>query len=241
MRQYNICDFHGHFLPEMDDGSQSVAESLQMLQLAKKQGIGKMFATPHYYSDETVAEFLSRRQDSWQKLSAAMGQEKTFPQIVLGAEVAYRQGIGNAQDLELLCLGNSRYLLLELPFGNWDGMLFRDISAIANVRGIIPVIAHIERYLQMQPQKQIQRLLEQDVLVQMNASVLLSWRSRGEGKKLLKNGIVHLLGSDCHNMSTRQPNLGQAVDYLVKCRMEDQLAQVGQFGEEIFCQATETR
>lgn len=239
--KYDIIDFHGHFLPEMDDGSQSIAESVQMLQLAKKQGIGKMFATPHYYSDETVAEFLSRRQDSWQKLTKAMRQEKNCPQIALAAEVAYRHGIGNAQDLEKLCLGDSRYLLLELPFGNWDGMLFRDISTMANVRGIIPIIAHIERYLQMQPQKQIQRLLEQDVLIQMNASVFLSWRSRGNGKKLLKNGVVQLLGSDCHNMATRKPNLGPAIDYLVKRRMEDQLAQVAQFSQEIFDQATETR
>ena len=125
-----------------------------MLEAAKKQGIGKLFATPHYYSDETVDTFLARRQEGWQKLrNVLQAQAEVFPRVALGAEVAYRQGIGNSEDLDKLCLGNSRYLLLELPFGSWDGMLYRDISTMANVRGIIPVIAHVERYLQLQPKK----------------------------------------------------------------------------------------
>ena len=238
MRNYDFWDFHGHFLPGMDDGSQSVEESLQMLRAAKAQGIGKMVATPHYYSDETVDEFLARRQASWQKLKPAIEAEKDLPQIVLGAEVAYRQGLGHAEDLEKLCIGNSRCLLLELPFVTWDNMLFRDISALANVRGILPVIAHIDRYANLQTNKNMQRLLQQDVLIQMNAEAFLSWRSRGYGKAWLKNGLVHLLGSDCHNMTTRKPNLGEAVAYLDKCRMGGALVQVAQVSEDIFLQAT---
>ena len=86
MSRLDICDFHGHFLPGMDDGSRSVAESLEMLQLAGEQGISKMFATPHYYPNETVDSFLVRRQQSWQKLKAAMEEtEGSYPQIALGA------------------------------------------------------------------------------------------------------------------------------------------------------------
>lgn len=238
MRKYDICDFHGHFLPGMDDGSSCVEESVKMLQASQKQGIGKMFATPHYYSNETVDAFLARRQNSWEQLREAISG-KNLPQIVLGAEVAYRQGIGNCEDLEKLCLGNSRYLLLELPFGSWDGMLYRDISTMANVRGIIPIIAHVERYLQFQPKKYIERLMEQDVIIQMNASALLSWRGRFAAKRLLKNGIVHLLGSDCHNMTTRKPNLGEALDILEKQGMDNLLMQMEYLSQDIFDQAIE--
>ena len=235
MSRLDICDFHGHFLPGMDDGSRSVAESLKMLQLAGEQGIGKMFATPHYYPNETVDSFLVRRQQSWQKLKAAMEEtEGSYPQIALGAEVAYRQGIGNAEDLEKLCLGDSRYLLLELPFVPWNSMLFRDISAIANVRGIIPVIAHVERYMSMQPSKMLQRLWEQDVLFQINAESLLTWYTRARVKKLLAQGAVQLLGSDCHNLTTRKPNLGPALDYLQKCKLYRALEDMEQLTEEIF-------
>lgn len=235
MSRLDICDFHGHFLPGMDDGSRSVAESLKMLQLAGEQGIGKMFATPHYYPNETVDSFLVRRQQSWQKLKAAMEEtEGSYPQIALGAEVAYRQGIGNAEDLEKLCLGDSRYLLLELPFVPWNSMLFRDISAIANVRGIIPVIAHVERYMSMQSAKMLQRLWEQDVLFQINAESLLTWYTRRRVKKLLAQGAVQLLGSDCHNLTTRKPNLGPALDYLRKCKLYRALEDMEQLTEEIF-------
>ena len=235
MSRFDICDFHGHFLPGMDDGSRSVEESLKMLKLAREQGVSRMFATPHYYPTETVADFLERRTQCWECLSAAMEHDpQKYPQIALGAEVAYRQGIGNAEELEKLCLGDSRYLLLELPFGPWDGMLFRDISAIANVRGIIPVIAHVERYMSMQPSKILQRLWEQDVLFQVNAESLLTWHTRGKVKMLLAEGAVQLLGSDCHNLTNRKPNLAQAVAYLEKSKLYRALEDMEQLGEEIF-------
>lgn len=206
-----------------------------MLKAAKAQGIHRMCATPHYYPVETVDAFLSRRDESVDRLNAALaGQESQVPQILLGAEVAYRHGIGHAQELEKLCLGNSRYLLLELPFAPWDTMLFRDIGNIANVRGIIPVIAHIERYLHMQKPETFRRLLDQDLLIQMNGSALLDWRTRGKACRLLKNGVVQLLGSDCHNMTTRPPNLGQVISYLERKNMYGVLARAAQLGEEIF-------
>ena len=147
MGRYGICDMHGHFLPGMDDGSQSVAESLQMLELSAKQGIETVFATPHYYPVESIDSFLQRREQSVARLQQAMAQKKgNYPRIMTGAEVAYRRGIGTAEGLDKLCLGNSRYLLLELPFARWEKSLFRDLSSIVNVRGLLPVIAHIERY-----------------------------------------------------------------------------------------------
>lgn len=231
----DIYDFHGHFLPGMDDGSRSVEESVNMLQMAKEQGVTKMFATPHYYSTESVETFLERRTECWERLSKAIAKAPNkYPQVALGAEVAYRQGIGNAEDLERLCLGNSRYLLLELPFVLWDGMLFRDISTMANVRGIIPIIAHVERYLPLQSAKMLDRLWEQDVLFQMNAEYLLTWYRKGRAKKMLADGAVQLLGSDCHNLTTRKPNLGSAIAYLEKNKLYGVLENMEQLGEEIF-------
>lgn len=232
MKNYEIWDMHGHFLPGMDDGSKSVEESVAMLKLAKEQGISTVCATSHYYPVETVDAFLARREKSFQQLQKAIGGQE-LPQILLGAEVAYRQGIGNAEDIERLCIGQSRYLLLELPFTPWDNSMFRDIGNISNVRGMIPVIAHIERYVHMQKPEVLQKLLEQDVLIQMNASALLDWRTKGKAVRWLKNGTVQLLGSDCHNLTTRPPNLGQALAYLEKKQMYGILARIEQFTRQI--------
>ena len=225
---------HGHFLPGMDDGSASVEESLQMLAASAKQGIGTVFATPHYYPVESVSSFLERREKSISQLQRAMEQKKgSYPRIIAGAEVAYRRGIGTAEDLEKLCLGNSRYLLLELPFARWEKSLFRDLSSIVNVRGLLPVIAHIERYRHLQPQENMDRLLEMDVLLQMNASELLSWSSRRRAARMIRDDVVQLLGSDCHNMGTRVPNMGQALAYLEKKGLGWTISRIAETGEEI--------
>lgn len=235
MRDFEICDIHGHFLPGMDDGSASVAESLQMLEIAASQGISYMCATPHYYPVETVDEFLARRNESFHQLSKAIDASgKKLPKIYLGAEVAYRPGIGHAEDLEKLSLGDSGYLLLELPFTPWKQSMFRDISSMSNVRGMIPIIAHVERYIPLQTRRNLQRLLEQDVVFQMNAEHLLHWTTRGKAKSLIRNGVVHLLGSDCHNLTTRKPNLGAAIDRLEKSKLQGSVYHAARFSMEIF-------
>ena len=242
MMKFEICDMHGHFLPNMDDGSGSVKESLLMLKTAAEQGVSRMFATPHYYPIESVEEFLSRRAESAQRLQKAMAAHKDrYPQICLGAEVAYRRGLGNADGLENLCLGNSKYLLLELPFAPWQPSMFRDLSSLVNVRGLIPVIAHIERYMHMQTQANLNRLLQQDVLLQMNTSALLSWSSRGRARRLLKSGLIDLLGSDCHNMETRKPDLGLAVAGLTRRSMGNVCARLAELSTDIFREASENK
>ncbi len=235
---FNICDLHGHFLPGMDDGCKTVEESLQVLQSSYAQGIGQMFATPHYYPVETVEAFLERRQAAYDRLMEHLADCRVpFPEICLGAEVAYRTGISREEDLDKLCLGKSRYLLLELPFRRWDSNVVRDIQIICSTRNITPILAHIERYLDLQTRDSLDSVLEQDVLVQMNAGNFLRFGSRRTAVKLLKNGVVQLLGSDCHNMTTRPPNLGQALEYLQKHGIKDVLQSVGDFSMQIFDEA----
>lgn len=225
---------HGHFLPGMDDGSASVAESLQMLEASAQQGVSVVFATPHYYPVEPISEFLQRRENSMAQLQKAMAQSKgKYPRVVAGAEVAYRRGIGTAEDLEQLCLGNSRYLLLELPFTRWEKSLFRDLSSIVNVRGLQPIIAHVERYRHLQSQENMDRLLELDVLLQMNASELLHWSSRRRAARLIRDDVVHLLGTDCHNMDTRVPNMEQALTYLEKKGLGWTISRITETSDEI--------
>lgn len=235
---HNICDVHGHFLPGMDDGCKTAEESVQVLQSSYAQGIGCMFATPHYYPVETVAAFLERRQAAYDRLMEHIANcNMPMPEICLGAEVAYRAGISREDDLEKLCLGKSRYLLLELPFRRWDATVVRDIQIICSTKNITPILAHIERYLELQTRDSLNSVLEQDVLVQMNAGDLLRFGSRRSAAKLLKNGIVQLLGSDCHNMTTRQPNLGPALEYLQKHGMKDVAESIGNFSQQIFEEA----
>lgn len=233
-----LYDIHGHFLPGIDDGCKTVEESIQVLKSSWNQGVKAMFATPHYYPQETVSAFLKRRQAAALTLWERIQDEDTeIPVICLGAEVAYHTGLVYEEQLDRLCLGHSQYLLLEMPFTRWSREVLRDVYAIQNVRGIKPVLAHIERYLELQDKDTMADILSSDALIQMNGEYLLNPKTRRKGCSLLKNGAVQLLGSDCHNMTKRPPNLGQAAAYLEKRSMDTILSQLFQLGREIFCQA----
>ena len=230
-----ICDLHGHFLPGMDDGCKTPEESVQLLQSSYQQGIGVVFATPHYYPVEPVEAFLARREESVRQLQEYIHEQgiADVPQICLGAEVAYRPGISCQEDLHKLCLGNSRYLLLEMPFSRWGNGEAREVRGLCVSQGVTPILAHIERYAQYQDGAVLTDILQQDVLVQMNAEYLLDRGTQRSGRKLLKKGVVQLLGTDCHNATDRAPNLGQAIAWLRKKRMEPILERIAQFSEEV--------
>ena len=55
-----MVDFHTHILPRIDDGATDETTSLQMLNIALKQGISDVVLTPHYYGKESVQDFLQK-------------------------------------------------------------------------------------------------------------------------------------------------------------------------------------
>lgn len=238
-KSYSFCDIHSHILPGMDDGCQSVEDAVQVLRASYAQGVRMICATPHYYPVESVDEFLARRDASVQALYKALEKEKEpVPKICLGAEVAYRPGICYQEDLNKLCIGQSQYLLLEMPFHLWGNEVVRTVRSISSVRGITPILAHIERYLRMQEGDVLERILNQELLVQMNAARLLHFATRGQARRLLNNGTVQLLGSDCHNNTSRPQNLGLAIEYLEKKGMDDVLDDISRRSRRIFREAT---
>lgn len=234
------ADLHCHVLPGMDDGCRDCAESAAVLAESLEQGIRGIAATPHYYPTEPAGQFLDRRMQSYETLRRYLdGQKMEVPEICLGAEVAYRPGIAKEPLLEKLCYGSSGYLLLELPFQKWGPSVLQEIRMIRNVRGIIPVIAHLERYQKFQDKKTLSELFGMDVCIQMNAGYLLGRWTRGRAKKMIRNGTIQVLGSDCHNMGTRPPNLGTAARQLEKGRLAGEAGEIRRFGMEIFREAAD--
>lgn len=232
-----LFDLHCHFLPQMDDGCKSVEESAAVLHTSWKQGVQGVIATSHYYPQETVSRFLQRRKAACDRLVAYLRMQPVqIPQVCLGAEVAYHNGLIYEEQLEYLCIGHSRYMLLELPFSKWSPNVLRDVQTMHSVRGITPILAHLERYFKIQEKSHIAALMDSDVLVQMNAEYLLGTWTQHKGKQLLKQRKVQVLGSDCHNMTTRPPRLGQAVEELDRSHMSDLVEEICWTSGEIFRQ-----
>lgn len=203
-----MIDLHTHILPKMDDGSKSVEETAQLLKLLQQQGVTTVVATPHFYAQESPEAFLKRRQASAEQI---LPLTEGSSEILLGAEVAYFGGIGNCEELIPLQIGNTKLLLVEMPFSDWSDRMVEDVCEIPVQLGLIPVLAHINRYPgKQQFSKYKDKLLRSGVYFQCNAEAFLTFKTRRWALSLIKKGYIHFLGSDCHNLTTRPPKLAEA-------------------------------
>ena len=143
-----MIDFHSHILPMLDDGSKSVDESLEMLRMLSEQGVKRVVATPHFYAnDESVDDFLKRRAESFERLKGHLTDD--LPEIMLGAEVRYYNGISRLDRLRKLTVENSRLLLLEMSTAKWTEYVVNELIELSNSGDLTVALAHIERYLFM--------------------------------------------------------------------------------------------
>ena len=208
-----MIDYHCHILPQMDDGPDRLSECLTMLRRSREQGVEVMVSTSHFYADEDYpAQFVERRNAAFLRLREAMAREgESYPLIVLGAEVLYFPGISQAQDIEKLVIGSGRTILVEPPMTTWSDSMLDEIAELGENLNCKPVVAHVDRYMRMLKDKRlIDRVLERNLLVQVNASWFIDPKTVRFAVRNLKQGKIHLIGSDCHNLLSRSPNLGQA-------------------------------
>ena len=192
-----IIDFHSHILPGVDHGSYSLHTSLKQISMMSLHGVDVAVATPHFYPNEHQIEaFLEKRAEAEQRLIAAL--DDTAPKIISAAEVLICEGLENMNSLEKLCIGNTNYLMLEMPLGHWNESLFDTVVNIKKL-GIVPIMAHIERYLKLD----VDALIDLGVLVQVNAEAMLSSQKRKRIFRMVEDDLVVALGSDLHQVDAR--------------------------------------
>jgi protein-tyrosine phosphatase len=102
-----------------------------------------------------------------------------------------------------------------MPFVPWTERMLREVRTIAQ-RGLIPVAAHVERYMDIQSRKTMAAFMDMDILIQCNANFFLRAKTGRKALKMLKNRKIHFLGSDSHNTTVRPPNLGEALGLIEK-------------------------
>ena len=224
-----MIDWHSHVLPALDDGSKSVDESQRMLTALKEQGIACVIATPHFHANrESVDKFLQRRQESYERLIQA--DNGSLPQILCGAEVRYYPGIAKMEGLERLAIDGGGILLLEMPMDKWTEYTVRELCELASTRGLTVVLAHIERYLNLQSGGVVERLCANGLLMQSNASFFNDFITRHKAFRLLMSGNIHFIGSDCHNMKERDTQIGRAYELIEKKLGSEYVSQMREYG-----------
>lgn len=212
-----MFDIHSHILPAIDDGAKDLEESLTLLKMMKQDGITTVLATPHFYPQDTgLKDFLTEATNAYNKLKKHIANTD-LPEIYLGCEMLYFDGLGNSTSLGRLCLNKSNFLLLELTDYSINERLFENITTLMKQSGIIPVIAHIERYCKAKNYKKlISFVLENRIPIQINAASFFVPVFRRPLKKLLNSGAFIVIGTDTHSPDQRPPRLTDALNFIEK-------------------------
>lgn len=202
-----MIDFHAHILPNMDDGSDSVNTSIELLNILKDQGVKLVCLTSHFYpKQESIDDFLIRRNKSFSEL------DYHGLDLRLGAEIHYYRGISTSEDIAKLCIENTNILLIELSFSTAiNDNVINELINLKN-RGFKVILAHIERY-DIDESKLIY-MHNNGILFQCNTEIFDGFFSSKKAIKWLNKGIIDVLGSDCHNVRDRKPDFIKPINII---------------------------
>lgn len=224
-----MIDMHSHVLWGLDDGSQSLAMSQQMLKIAWEHNTRAMVFTPHVIEE--------RYKPSWniikgktEQLQMYLRQELPDMVVYSGAEVQMNWNLLPEIAVDgAYCINGGKYILIELPM--------EEIPIYADnfwyeleLKGLHPILAHPERYLRLMRHKRIlYKWRERGILLQCNAGSFtgkFGERVRQNAEFLLKADMVDFLGSDAHRDNIRTPDLSQAAQIISSIVGNEKLQQI---------------
>lgn len=190
-----MIDLHSHLLPAVDDGSRSVEQSIAVLQEMARHGVEAVCLTPHLTSSQLNVGIPQAYDRAWTSLTGGAPPE---PRLARGLEVMYDGPISeSAAAARRGTLGGSRYLLIEFRRSVSRSTVLAAIGDVVRV-GLIPVIAHPERYQCCNPDS-IRAWRGLGAVMQVDATTLLSSRTRGHrARELVTHGLADIMAADNH-------------------------------------------
>lgn len=232
-----MIDFHTHIMPEIDDGSSSDYESVELLKMLKEQGVNKVLLTPHFYAYSSSAEtFDELRESSLKMLFQALSENPVDIELYLGCEVYYFEELWRVENLRSFCIKGTDYILIEMPFSAWTDNMIRGIEKIIG-KGLTPIIAHFERYISYGNMPKIYELVEMGALLQMNCDYINRFFTRRKAISFIRKDIVAVLGTDCHNIYKRRPEYLTAVKHLRKKLSKERFNRFFSFQRRLLAKA----
>ena len=191
-----MIDSHSHLVPGVDDGSQSIEESLALLKQAEEDGITELITTPHFMKNgeyrvkasELVKRFNELKQAYQGSIKLHLGNElyihPELPELL-------EQG-------EILTLAESDTILIEFPFQDYKNDYDEILYELSLKHRII--IAHPERYHYVQEDPNFcLRWLKEGYLLQSNQNSLFKKEMKKILLSMIEHGFVSFIASDAHN------------------------------------------
>ncbi len=210
-----MIDLHAHILYGLDDGAEDREMMLNMFKIAAEDGIRKIVATPHHIcgANQYDAQTLDKRYDEAVEMIKSNGIDI---ELYKGSEVFLDEYVPDSiKNGTAPTLAGTRYVLVELPMLGFpkqtESILYRILCD-----GYIPVIAHVERYADIQKDIGILKgFIEMGCLSQVNATSINGTAGRKVQetvKTIVTCSMAHLVSSDCHSDRRRSPRLKAAFE-----------------------------
>ena len=212
-------EVHCHILPGLDDGAGDMRETIRMLEAYHEDGVRTVYATSHYRRGmfEPSMKDVERQFERVRKRALEIGRGIT---VHLGCEFHANLDMVEMLDEGLRpTMGGGRCVLTEFSHSS-DLAFIRERCYALLSHGYEPIIAHAERYRELVKHPDaVQNLASMGCYIQVNAESILGQEGFGIKRfcrKLMKQDLVHFVGSDAHNMTDRKPQIGRCAEYLAK-------------------------
>lgn len=219
-----MIDIHTHILPFLDDGSDSLDKSLEMIVNAINNGITNVFLTPHALRSDIKKYSLDELQENFNKFKNMV--EVNYPiKLHLGQEIYIRDDLISALRMKnVITMNNSNYILLEMPY-NIRPIDFEEIIHSCGVLNLNIILAHVERYSYLSVDD-IDKLSQLGILMQVNSTSIIAKNKHINKKvdKLFKKNLVTFIASDIH--SFREYTMKEAFEVAKKKYGEEKALDV---------------
>ncbi len=225
----DMVDIHSHILPCIDDGPDSLAESIDMAKIAYKEGIKTIVCTPH--AEDNYDVLIARAQEGLRLLQQKMLQENVPITLFLGFEALVCERLLRYEQLKRLAfqLDGLSFMLLEFDFHRFPVCL-EEILCRLRKENIRPVLAHPERYpYLMENLAFLEHLQNRGVLLQINTGSITGENGRSAqkfAKKIVQNGLAGFIATDAHSSMRRGPYVKQAAKVLERWATSAELASI---------------
>lgn len=230
-----MTDLHCHILPGIDDGAKNAEVSLELLHREIQDGVKNIALTSHFNSERiTVEQFLQMRRAAYDTLQAALESQPLDIRLKLGAEVYFSPKLCDLE-LEKLCMEGTAYVLIELPTTHRPHFI-RETFSNLQARGMIPIVAHVERYPYVLENPQLlYQWVAAGAYAQINATSLLKGgKTAKQLLQFIKWDLVHVVATDTHSLDKRPPRLGEAMDYIAHKLGTDTAEMLKQNSDALF-------
>jgi len=209
-----VIDFHSHILPYIDDGAKSFDMSLEMLRISNDDDVKCICATPHYI----VGEYEVNKNAYDEKINGLKylcEKNNIGTNIVSGLEIYINPDLARLyEEGKIWGINDSRYLLIELPMEQFP-LYTEEVFYELRLKGATPIIAHPERNIKiMKNPSLLENLIEQGALAQLNAGSLKGLYGKEVkvfAEELVERNMIHIIGSDAHNSSSRKPIISSSL------------------------------